>query len=72
VGAAHLIDAELADARFHQPVEGALYRIGASQWPFPVADITGHEIVEYNRDSLSLRGWCSVIKGVLAAVNALT
>ena len=69
--AAYLINAYLADAWFHEPIKRAFVFIGAPQWLFLIADIPSHEIVENSGDSLYCGRRGSILKWVLAAINAL-
>ena len=69
--AANLINAQLADAWFHEPVKRAFVFIGAAQWLALVADMSSHEIIKNGGDVSCGRRGRTILKRVLPAVNAL-
>jgi hypothetical protein len=68
---AQFVDADLTDARLDQPVECALNLTRTPEGSLLVPHVSGHKIINYAGNGLRRRGWCSVVKGVFAAVDAL-
>src|SRR5436305_546652 len=65
------VDADLADARLDQPVECALNLIRTPEGSLLVPHVSGHKIINYAGNGFRRWDWCSVPKGVFAAVDAL-